>query len=97
MPKYKIIYGKDFLKDLKKIIKSGEKKIKDKVEQVVEKLLIDPHKKRSGVDIKLISSRKEAVYRVRIGKYRIIYQIDEKEKKLYITMIFLKTSKQDYR
>ena len=97
MQRYSIIYGKDFLRDLKRIIKSGDKKVKEKVENIIEKLKIEPHKKRSGVDIKLISPRKEAVYRVRIGKYRMVYQIDEDAKKIYITMIFLKTSPQDYR
>ncbi len=97
MPKYGIIYGKGFLKDVKKIIKSGDKKIVSKAEQVIEKLKIDPHKKRSGVDVKLISSRKEAVYRVRVGKYRIVYEIDEARKKIYLTMFFLKTSEQDYK
>ena len=48
LSKYTIIYGKDFLKDLKKIIKSGDKKIKNKVEQTVEKLKIEPHKKNSS-------------------------------------------------
>ncbi|UCG00834.1 MAG: type II toxin-antitoxin system mRNA interferase toxin, RelE/StbE family [Candidatus Heimdallarchaeota archaeon] len=88
MPKYRIIYGKDFLKDLKNIVKSGDKNVISKAEQIIEKLKIDPHKKRSGVDIKLISSRKDAVYRVRIGKYRMVYEIDEVEKKIFLTMIF---------
>ncbi len=97
MQQYSIIYGEDFLKDLKRIIKSGDKKIRGKVENIVEKLKKEPHKKMSGMDIKLISPRKEAVYRIRIGKFRMIYQIEENEKKIYITMIFLKTSPQDYR
>ena len=97
MPEYTIIYGKDFLKDLKKLIKGGDKKIKGKVEHIIEQLNTEPHKKRPGIDIKLISSRKEAVYRVRIGKYRMVYEIDEAVKKIILTMFFLKTSEQDYR
>jgi len=85
---YQIIYGKDFLKDLKNIIKGGNKKIKNIVNEIVLELKSDPHKKRPKVDLKLISSKSEAVYRVRLGKYRLIYQIEEKEKKIYITMIF---------
>ena len=96
MLKYRIIYGKDYLKDLKNIVKSGDKKIVNKVEQIIEKLKKDPHKKRSGVDIKLISSRKDAVYRVRIGKYRMVYEIDESEKKIFITMIFPRGSGRGY-
>ena len=97
MPKYGIIYGKGFLKNIKNIIKSSDKKIVKKAEEVIDKLKIDPHKKRSGVDVKLISSRKEAVYRVRVGKYRIVYEIDEVKKEIYLTMIFLKTSEQNYK
>ena len=96
MAEYRIIYGNDFLRDLKKIIKGGDKKIKERVSNIVGQLKKEPHKKRSGLDIKLISPRKEAVYRVRISKYRMVYEIDEKEKKIFLTMIFLKTSEQDY-
>ena len=85
---YRITYGKDFLKDLKGIIKGGNKKIKNKVKEIAVELKKDPYRKRPKADLKLISSKKEAVYRVRIGKYRLIYQIDEKEKKIYLTMIF---------
>lgn len=97
MPEYSIIYDKDFLRDLKRIMKGGDKKIKGKVANIIEQLKTEPHKKRSGLDIKLISPRKEAVYRVRIGKYRMVYEIDETRKKVFLTMIFLKTSEQDYR
>jgi addiction module RelE/StbE family toxin len=97
LPKYRVIYGKDYLKDLKKIIKSGDKKVVSKAEQIIQKLKKDPHKKRSGVDIKLISSRKDAVYRVRIGKYRMVYEIDESEKKIYLTMIFPRGSGRGYK
>jgi addiction module RelE/StbE family toxin len=85
---YQIIYGKDFLKDLKNIIEGGNKRIKNKVNEIVLELKSDPHRKRPKVDLKLISSKSEAVYRVRLGKYRLIYQIEEKEKKINITMIF---------
>ena len=85
---YQIIYGKDFLKDIKNIIKGGNKSIKNKVNEIVFELKSDPHRKRPKVDLKLISSKSEAIYRVRLGKYRLIYQIEEKEKKINITMIF---------
>jgi addiction module RelE/StbE family toxin len=87
---YQIIYAKDFLKDLKNIVKGGNKRIKKQVKDAVEELKYNPHRKRPKLDIKLISGKSEAVYRVRLGKYRLIYQIDEAEKKINITMIFLR-------
>jgi addiction module RelE/StbE family toxin len=87
---YQSIFSKDFLKELKSIIKGGNRFLKDRVQVVIEELKIDPFTKRSGVDLKLISSKKDSVYRVRIGKYRMIYQVDNKDKKIFITMIFVR-------
>ena len=85
---YRVIYGGPFLKDLKKIIKGGDKKITDRVKETVEELKKDPHRNRPKVDLKLISSRVEAVYRVRLGKYRMVYEIDEDNNIVILTMIF---------
>jgi addiction module RelE/StbE family toxin len=85
---YQTIFSKDFLKELKSMIKGGNKFLKSRVQEVIDELKIDPFTKRSGVDLKLISSKKDATYRVRIGKYRMIYQVDKKEKKIFITIIF---------
>ena len=87
---YRVRYGKDFLKDLKSIIKSGNKTIKKRVDKILEELKEDPHTKRPKVDIKLISTREEGVYRVRIGKYRLVYEIDEDAKIIAVTMLFIR-------
>ena len=54
----------------------------------IEELKKEPHQNRSKVDLKLISSREEAVYRVRLGKYRMVFEIDEDNKVVTLTMIF---------
>ena len=87
---YQIVYGKEFLKDLKRIIKGGNKSIKDNVKNTIQELETEPYKKRPGVDIKLISKREDSTYRVRLGKYRMVYVIDEDEKKIIITMLFIR-------
>ena len=87
---YQVIYGNDFLKDLKRIIKGGNKSIKSNVQNAILKLRSDPHRKRPGLDIKLISKREDSIYRIRLGKYRMVYEIDENEKKIYITMLFIR-------
>ena len=87
---YKILQGKDFLRDVKKILKSGDTSLLSDVQRVIDKLKIDPHKKRPKMDIKLISPKKEAVYRVRLGKYRLVYEIDEPNKSVILTMFFIR-------
>ena len=48
----------------------------------------DLHNRRPRVDIKLISSRKEGVYRVRIDSIEWYIKLDEENMIIYITMIF---------
>jgi len=42
------------------------------------------------MDIKLISPKKESIYRVRLGKYRLVYEIDETNKTISLTMFFIR-------
>ena len=87
---YRILQGKEFLKDVKKILKSGEKSLISDIQKVIDELKIDPHKKRSKMDIKLISTKKESIFRIRLGKYRLVYEIDEKNKTVILTMFFIR-------
>ena len=87
---YKIIQGKDFLRDVKKILKSGDESVLSDVQEVIDELKINPHKKRPKMDIKLISPKKESTYRVRLGKHRLVYEIDESNKTIYLTMFFIR-------
>ena len=42
---YQVVYGRDFLKDLKRIMKGGDKSIKAKVKKAIVELKSNPHKK----------------------------------------------------
>lgn len=81
-------FSNRFAKGLKDIIRSGKPEMKGRVKEVFRELKKEPHAKRPSVDIKLISSREERIYRVRLGDYRIIYEIDEANKKIMVTKIF---------
>ena len=87
---YRILQGKDFLRDVKKILKSGDKSLLSDIQRVIDELKINPHKKRPKLDIKLISPKKESIYRVRLGKYRLVYEIDETNKTIILTMFFIR-------
>ena len=87
---YKILLSNDFLKDVKKILKSGDKSLLSDIQEIIDELKTDPHKKRPRMDIKLISPKRESVYWVRIGKYRLVYEIDESKKTVILTMFFIR-------
>ena len=71
MTKYKILFNKAYLKDLKKIPARDQRHIREKIKG----LSLDPrpegHKKLHG-------NFKPSLYRVRCGDYRIVYTIDDK-------------------
>ena len=87
---YKIIHGRDFLRDVKKILKSGDKSVLLDIQEIIDELKINPCKKRPKMDIKLISPKKESTYRIRSGKYRLVYEIDESNKTVSLTMFFIR-------
>ncbi|MBS3802589.1 MAG: type II toxin-antitoxin system RelE/ParE family toxin [Candidatus Thermoplasmatota archaeon] len=85
---FKILQSKDFLKDVKKVLKSGDKSVLSKIQKTIDGLKIDPYNKRPNMDIKLISKKNESIYRVRLGKYRLVYEIDKQSRTVFITMFF---------
>jgi len=89
-PHYTILQGKEFIKDVKKLLKSGESSFLKNIQQGIDELHSNPHTKRPNADIKLISSKKEGIYRMRLGKYRLIYEVDESRKTIYLTMFFIR-------
>lgn len=75
---------------LKKLWRVKNKSLLSDIQRVIDELKIDPHKKRPKLDIKLISPKKESIYRVRLGKYRLVYEIDETNKTVTLTMFFIR-------
>ena len=67
---YKARFSRVFLKKESRL--PGE--VKPRVVEALRETLMDPH-----VGVPLIGPLK-GLWRVRIGKYRVIYEIDEKEK-----------------
>ena len=57
-------------------------------DRVLNELKADPFRKRPNADIKLISTVKDGVYRLRMGGYRIIYQVKRKEREVILTILF---------
>jgi mRNA interferase RelE/StbE len=83
---YKILYEEKYLKQIKKIPKTYQKKVREKVKILAENPFPDGH-------IKLLSSEK--LYRVRIGPYRVIYTV--KNENLIILIMTLGHRKDVYK
>lgn len=86
--RYKVIFGKKYLKDLEKIPKVFRAQIHEKVSSLSE----NP---RPDGSTKLQGSRKIPLYRIRYGDYRIVYTIQDGE--LLVLVIELGHRKDVYR
>jgi len=69
---YKAILSKIFIKSVKRL----DKEMKERVKKIVKEILKDPY---SGIPL---TQPLKGFWRKRIGKYRIIYKIDEKRKEV---------------
>jgi len=76
---YNVIWHEGTLKDLKKLNRTSVKKIVAKVKNY---LIQDPVK--LGTPLK---GNLKGLYRYRIGEYRVIYVIDQAEKKIIILKV----------
>ena len=82
MDKYQIFETKTFQEDLAAISKAGLQKINDKLhEHVYPQLRVEPH---FGLNIKKLKNWIPATWRYRIGSWRFFYEINEKEKTVYM-------------
>ena len=82
MNNYRIFETDQFQKDLRKIARSGQKIITDKLrEYVYPELRQHPH---YGLNIKRLKDFSPETWRYRIGAWRFFYEIDEEEKIVYI-------------
>lgn len=69
---YEAIFSKIFIKSVKRL----DKDMKERVKKIVKEILKDPY---SGVPL---THPLKGFWRKRIGKYRIIYKINEDEKEV---------------
>ena len=88
MTKYKLQFDKKYLKDLEKIPRQFRESIREKVESLA-------HNPRPDGYIKLSGSKKNSLYRIRCGDYRIVYAIQDDV--LVVIVIELGHRKEIYR
>lgn len=87
MGKYEILFDKKYIKELRNIPKKFQEIIKEKVESLAD----NP---RPEGYIKLKGSKRDPIYRIRFGDYRIIYAI--KDDKLIVLIIEIGNRKDIY-
>ena len=78
---YTVLVDARVEKDLKKVPEN----IIQKFIAIMDELEVDPFHRRPGVDIKRLKGHVD-IFRVRLGKYRILYDLNQTEKIVKITI-----------
>ena len=73
----------EFASGAKKFLKKADKMIINRIIEKIEKLRIDPF----PPDMKRVIGKKDRIFRVRVGHYRIQYSIFHDKKVIFISYI----------
>ena len=83
MVKYRIFETDQFIEDISQDFEGQGDRIRKKLSEFVyPQLRENPY---LGKNIKKLKNYKPDTWRYRIGKYRFFYEIDEKDRMIYIT------------
>ena len=95
---YAMPYTAIFLPKAEKYMLKLDDETYEQIEEHVEELKKDPYKHRPLADIRKLGGFKSpAMYRMRIGRQRLEYFVDESEKIIYIIKAFPRSGDSDYR
>lgn len=89
LPDFRIFETSQFITDLDSIGKNKKKKIYDKIQHYTyPQLKANPF---YGKNIRKLVNYDPPTWRYRIGDYRVFYEIDQKEKIIYILTIEIRS------
>lgn len=80
---YEVLIDERVEKDLDKI----PKHVVEKFLKLLDEFEKNPIRPRSGFDVKHMEGYTNNTYRLRIGKYRVLYSVDTETKKVRITSV----------
>jgi mRNA interferase RelE/StbE len=80
---YEVLIDERVEKDLEKI----PKYVVEKLLKLLDEFEKNPIRPRSGFDVKPMEGYPDNTYRLRIGKYRVLYAVDNDNKKVRITTV----------
>lgn len=85
---YQIVLAPELIKELISLKKGGFQNQIDRFFEQAMELAKNPLHGRPGLDIKELKGARKGAYRLRIGVFRVMYQIDRENKMLWFTHLF---------
>lgn len=66
---------------------SGNGHVARRVVERLHRLADDPLRPRPGLDIRRLSGVDDPIYRVRVGSWRVLYEVDRDDRIVYVTTV----------
>jgi len=84
---YRVVSSLNVMKQVEKLKRDGRGDIVSRFLEAARQLEKNPYQPRSGVDIRPLKGSQELAYRLRIGRYRALYEIFPEERLVRFTTI----------
>jgi len=84
---FTLIIDPGFDRDLRRIEKAGRRDVVERIQAGLILLREDPSTPRPGVDVIRLKAA-AGRYRLRIGQYRILYEVDFKSRTIVVTTAY---------
>ncbi|HLB69057.1 MAG TPA: type II toxin-antitoxin system RelE/ParE family toxin [Thermoplasmata archaeon] len=88
MARFTVVIHPRLPRELKAIERAGRKDVVRRVLSSLRLLEEDPFQARPGLDIKQLAIAGGGVFRLRVGDYRLLYEVDAASKKVFVTAVF---------
>jgi len=88
MARFAVVIHPRFPKELEAIKRAGRKDIAGRILSALRLLEQDPFQARPGLDIKPLAIAGGSVFRLRVGDYRVLYEVDVTSETVFVTAVF---------
>jgi len=88
MARFLVVLHPRLPRELKTIERAGHKDVVRRILSSLRLLEEDPFRARPGLDLKQLTTSGGAVFRLRVGDYRLLYEVDVASKKVFVTTVF---------
>jgi len=88
MARYELRFSRAFIRELRRLRRSGQSGLEERISRSVRALAEDPFTPRPGVDIARLRLPGERLFRLRVGEYRVLYEVELGQRVITVTSVF---------
>lgn len=88
MARFTLQFDPGFFQDLKRISRSGRREVVERIYKALVLLEEDPTRPRTGLDVRPLRGSEGQSFRLRVGRYRVLYAVDFQTRKVTVSTAY---------